>query len=149
MPGRIHGGAMTAHQSRPIPREHAEQSALFKWAWANRSKNRSLELMFAIPNGGHRHIGVARKLKAEGVKPGVPDIFLPWPVTGSQWPNKTGYSGLFLEMKSSTGRVSPEQADYLSALRDAGYMAMVCYDWKTAAQVICDYLGLNERSCGL
>ena len=38
-----------------------------------------LALIFAIPNGGKRHIGTARKLKAEGVRSGVPDIFLACP----------------------------------------------------------------------
>jgi hypothetical protein len=31
---------------------------------------------WAVPNGGRRNIGTARKLKAEGVKSGIPDITL-------------------------------------------------------------------------
>jgi len=31
---------------------------------------------WAVPNGGHRNISVARKLKMEGVKAGIPDITL-------------------------------------------------------------------------
>ena len=31
---------------------------------------------WAVPNGGRRNISVARKLKAEGVKSGIPDITL-------------------------------------------------------------------------
>ena len=31
---------------------------------------------WAVPNGGHRNISVARKLKMEGVKSGIPDITL-------------------------------------------------------------------------
>lgn len=58
---------------QPIPTEHWEQVQLFEW-----SENLpELKLMHAIPNGGKRDIRVALKLKEEGVKPGVPDIFLP------------------------------------------------------------------------
>tara|TARA_R110000744_G_scaffold61057_1_gene126345 strand:- start:430 stop:774 length:345 start_codon:yes stop_codon:yes gene_type:complete len=31
---------------------------------------------WAVPNGGRRNIGTAKKLKAEGVKSGIPDITL-------------------------------------------------------------------------
>ena len=62
-------------------------------------------LLFAIPNGGARHIKTARELKAEGVRKGVPDLFLAYP--------HNGYSGLFIEMKKRYGgRVSPEQKAY-------------------------------------
>ena len=59
------------------PTEHEEQCALFEWAdcWFPMVS----ALLFAIPMGGHRHIAVAAKLKAEGVKAGVPDIFFALP----------------------------------------------------------------------
>ena len=60
---------------------------------------------FAVPNGGLRHIRVAAKLKAEGVRPGVPDLCFILP--GGR------FAGL--ELKSSKGRLSEEQ----KAFRDA------------------------------
>ena len=57
--------------------EHQEQKALIQWARLNQQRFPELDLLFAIPNGGLRNIRVARKLKSEGVKPGVSDLFLP------------------------------------------------------------------------
>src|SRR5690348_6356166 len=97
------------HQRSPL-----EQVALFEWAALMEPEYPFLGLMFAIPNGGHRHIAVARRLKAEGVKAGVPDIFLPWA--------SDGYHGLFIELKRRKGgTVSDEQADWHDALLQAGY----------------------------
>ena len=42
--------------------------------------------MFRIPNGGSRHPAEAARLKAQGVKAGVPDLCIPV-ARGSQNPN--------------------------------------------------------------
>lgn len=79
--------------------EHEEQKALIEWsAWMSNARP-ELSLMFAVPNGGDRHPAVAAKLKAEGVKAGVPDIFLPVP--------RNGYHGLFIELKELKGADQP------------------------------------------
>ena len=57
--------------------EHIEQVRLFNWARQNESTHLHLSLLFAIPNGGKRHITTATRLKASGAKSGIPDIFLP------------------------------------------------------------------------
>ena len=54
--------------------EHQEQVALVTWF---RIRFPLLRMaLFAIPNGGLRHIKVAMTLKAEGVIAGVSDLFL-------------------------------------------------------------------------
>lgn len=88
--------------------------------------------MFAIPNGGVRHKAVASKLKKEGVKAGVPDIFLAHP--------KGTYAGLWIEMKYGKNKTSPKQREWLRALSDSGYRTEVCYGADEAWQVILDYL---------
>lgn len=145
----------SAPRSKPVQREHAEQSALFTWMLANRAKHPALSSAFAIPNaggfsGGFKHnVGRVKKLQAEGVKKGVPDIFVPWPSSGSQWPNKGGYGGMFIEMKSGKGKATSEQIAYVAQLNDAGYFAIVCYSWQEAAREICGYLSIDPRTCGL
>ena len=60
----------------------------------------ALEWLHAIPNGGSRGDSAKSRqirggaLKAEGVRSGVPDIFLPWP--------NAGFHGLYIEMKKPT-----------------------------------------------
>ena len=57
--------------------ESVEQCCLFRWAGYSLGLHPELKLMYHIPNGGKRNITTARRLKAEGVKAGVPDIHLP------------------------------------------------------------------------
>lgn len=120
--------------------EHQEQSALFLWARLSHSTYPELRLMFAVANGGHRHPAVAAKMREEGVKPGVPDIFLPVA--------RHGFHGLFLELKTEANRpkrggmggLSELQAQWLGELRDQGYKAVVAYGFEEAKQILIDYL---------
>jgi hypothetical protein len=70
---------------------------------------------FAIGNGGKRHPKVALEMKAEGVKPGVPDIYIIY--------RRQSY---FLEMKKLRGgRVSCEQKVMMARLVGAGAICAV------------------------
>lgn len=118
--------------------EHQEQVALFKWADIMSKNVPDLKLLFAIPNGGLRSKVVAVKLKKEGVKSGVPDIFLPVP--------KDGYSGLWIELKTKKGRVTENQKWWIARLEEQGYMASVCYGWNAARTLIEGYLFIEKQS---
>lgn len=112
--------------------EHHEQVALIEWARLNQHRLPLLELLLAIPNGGARHIKTGRDLKAEGVRRGVPDLFLP--VAHGRM------LGLFIEMKSDTGRLSPEQQWWIEHLHGQGYHVSVCRAWQEAAQILENWL---------
>lgn len=114
-----------------IPTEHDEQCALFAWAaWKP-----ELHLMHAIPNGGKRDIRTAAKLKAEGVKPGVPDIFLPVA--------KGGFHGLYIELKRRKGgTLSKAQEAWIRALMAQGYLCAVCHGWEAARAEIERYMAM-------
>ena len=119
--------------TRVIPTEHQEQCALFEWASWMAKRIPELHLMHAIPNGGKRDIRTAARLKAEGVKPGVPDIFLPVP--------KNGKHGLYIELKRSRGgTVSKEQEAWIRALSAQEYVCCVCHGWDQARETILEYL---------
>lgn len=57
--------------------EASEQEHLFEWAAYMSGKYPELKLMHHIPNGGSRNSAEAANLKRQGVKAGMPDIFLP------------------------------------------------------------------------
>ena len=116
-----------------IPTEHQEQVALFSWAEWSLGARPDLINLSAIPNGGLRNVITAKKLKAEGVKPGFPDIILPVP--------KNGYHGLFIELKRQHGgTVNKEQKEWLERLNGNGYLAVVCKGFEEAKSTIEEYL---------
>lgn len=85
-------------------REELEQEALFRWA----------------------------RLKAAGVRPGVPDVCLPVP--------RGEYHGLYIELKVGRNKPTEHQKAWLSHLAEAGYCALVCYGWEAAKESIEAYL---------
>jgi len=115
-----------------VANEHEHQSMLIKWFDLRYKDHRGR--LFAIPNGGQRHILVASKMKAEGVRRGVPDLMLPVPMQR--------YHGLFIEMKKEKGKTTEEQENWLDYLNEQGYCAMVCRGFDEAKIVIINYLEL-------
>ena len=112
--------------------ESLEQQTLFKWATLNAKKYPQLELLHHIPNGGKRDIRVAVKLKAEGVKAGVPDICLPV--------KRKNYNGLYIELKAGKNKTSKSQDWWIEKLSEQGYRVVVCWGWESAKDVIVGYL---------
>jgi len=137
--GRIQSPRRRNSAATPAQRsEHDEQAKLFEWAERNMQRYPDLWLLHAIPNGGHRHPAVAAKLKAEGVKSGVPDVCLPVP--------RGSYCGLYIEMKVGRNKPTDSQAEWLKRLADQGYMTAVCYGWVEASEVIERYLLCRKQT---
>ena len=116
----------------PSPTESDEQIALFEWAALQSRKYPELELLYHIPNGGHRHKTTAIRLKREGVKAGVPDICLPVP--------RGTYHGLYIELKAGRNTATGNQTKWLQALQSNGYFVAICHGWEVASNTITDYL---------
>ena len=113
--------------------EAREQEALFRWAAYERGKWPELAAMHHIPNGGSRNKAEAARLKAQGVRAGVPDICLP--------AARGCYHGLYIELKRRNGgRVSEAQRGWIAYLENAGYCARVCHGWDEARETIEKYL---------
>lgn len=92
--------------------------------------------MFAIPNGGKRHIATAVKMKREGVKAGIPDTFLAVA--------RGTLHGLFIEFKAKGGSVTPIQKAVHERLRENGYQVSVCYSMEAAKTAAIMYLGMER-----
>ena len=63
----------------------------------------------SIPNGGKRDKATAGKLKAEGLKPGAPDLLILW-----------RGRAIGLELKTGKGRLSPQQMAFSMRWTTAG-----------------------------
>jgi len=115
--------------------ESTHQIALIKWASMVRHPDLDGvigDYLFAIPNGGRRGKLEASILKAEGVKPGIPDLFLAVPTADC--------AGLFIEMKIKPNRVSKEQVAVMKRFVLQGYAAEVAWSWDEAKDMILNYL---------
>jgi hypothetical protein len=116
--------------------EHDEQAAFVEWCQRMTPQYPELEYGFAIPNGGKRSIGTARKLKAEGVKAGVLDWHLPI--------KRGAYIGLWIEFKFGHNVMTPEQERWAEWLYRHGHRVEIAYEWEAAADIALEYLGLDD-----
>ena len=114
--------------------EHDHQAAFF--SWLSLQKFKGVELAHAVPNGGARHPAVARKLKAEGVKAGVPDVS--WPVA------RGGFVGLAIEFKHGDNNPTKEQRERITKMQAEGWCVAVCWDWQAAARMLTGYAGIIQ-----
>lgn len=117
----------------PIPTESAEQQLLFQWARMQSGKYPELTLLYHIPNEGKRSHKTGARMKAEGLKTGVPDICLPVA--------RGGHHGLYIELKRvKNSRVTVAQMAWIEALTRQGYVAAVCRGADEAIELITRYL---------
>lgn len=77
---------------------------------------------------------VGAMLKAMGYRAGTPDILILEP--------HGPYHGLFIEIKTEEGTLSPFQKEFILLANGRGYKAEVCYGYKDACEVLEDYLSL-------
>ena len=114
--------------------EAQHQALLMKWTQlpSIREQYPELKLLHHIPNGGKRDSIEAKHLKIQGVKSGVPDLCLPVA--------RKNYHGLYIEMKTETGRPSDNQKWWIEQLNGQRYKAVICHGWEEAKQCLTDYL---------
>ena len=123
---------------KPIRSEHEEQVLLFKMIDLYSSRYPGLLNAFAIPNGGKRNIVTAKKLKAEGVKAGYPDVGIDIAARG--------YHGLRIELKRSDGGkgLSADQKIWRERLLMSGYCFRMASGWQEAWEIIKWYFNIKE-----
>lgn len=139
---------------RPSSPEYQQQIAVMGWMAECGLNNIEYRMAFHIPNGGSRTKSEASRFKLEGVKAGVPDIFIPVP--------KGKFSGLFVEMKKysqrpksepfcpitnkgALGGLSNEQKQWAVDLTYMGYKWVCAYGASEAIEEIYNYLNQTKK----
>jgi hypothetical protein len=132
--------------------ESSHQIALFAMCALNMKKYPELKWLHAIPNGGLRDKITAGKLKAEGLKSGILDVFLPVKRIATNGEARIVFSGLYVEMKkpsvkavkaTSKGGASDEQLEFAAFAISQGFMCKFCYSWEEAWKEIEFYLNIK------
>ncbi|ETF08356.1 VRR-NUC domain-containing protein [Pseudomonas moraviensis] len=124
-----------AVRAKRVDREGLEQAALI--AELRIRMPEVADLIYHVPNGGHRLKKVAADLKGQGVAAGVPDLVLTMA--------RGGYFGLYIEFKATppnAAAVSEIQHKWIRKLNDQGYLAIVCRGHFDAMEQIRAYLRL-------
>lgn len=91
-----------------------------------------IELLHAVPNGDWRGWGTGRKLKAQGVIPGIPDLHLPVA--------RGGFHSLYLEIKKAGGTPTQDQWEVMEALHAEGNFVRLTNSLPMALEIITNYL---------
>jgi hypothetical protein len=152
----VRAQAEAAVTGRPIedvrptraPRKNVEeQHGIALMQWANHASGRRPELAWLhhIPNGGGRSKAEAGKMKAQGVRKGVLDYFLP--VARLCFFNEyCDPFGLYIELKApqhrnrAQGGMSDDQVRFATFVTAQGFLVCLCYDWHEARAAIEAYL---------
>lgn len=118
--------------------EHQEQKCVIQW-WDSYALTKGLDrrLLFAIPNGANKSIASAVKFKREGLRAGVPDLFLALPML---YKSSATFHGMFIEMKAQKGTVSKEQREYHNLLRHMDYNVITAFGADEAIRAIQVYV---------
>lgn len=122
-------------RAKRIDREGLEQAALITELRIRMPE--VADLIYHVPNGGHRVKKVAADLKAQGVMAGIPDLVLTMA--------RGGYFGLYIEFKATPpndAAISASQHERIRKLNDQGYLAVVCRGHFDAMEQIRAYLRL-------
>jgi hypothetical protein len=117
-----------------IAKEDKEMEALKEWV----SYQPLIRDIFVhIPNEGKRTSWIGNKLKRMGLKVGISDIFIPYPIGM--------YHGLWIEMKRRRNyRIALEQLQWLDMMNKLGYYARVALGWEQAKEIIENYLSIKN-----
>ena len=105
--------------------------------WFNIQYPEYAKLLHSSPNGGRRNLREAARFKAMGTKAGFPDLFL-------CVPNAEAH-GLFVELKTPTGRQTTAQVAWQEASRKQGYEYAVCRSIDEFIICVSDYFAKVER----
>ena len=130
--GRLKAGIIrNPKQRNDTPLEKDEQKAVVAYL---RAKNIPvIASLNGVVVGGQNRFAAINSLKAQGMEPGCPDLFIPVP--------RNGYHGMFIELKRVKGSVtSDEQLVMIGRLCGLGYHVVVAKGSQQAIDYINSYM---------
>ena len=116
-----------------LGQESREQIALFQWI---RLHPKLKHIAYHVPNERKTSKISGFILKQLGVLSGVSDVVIPVA--------RGGFHGMYIEMKSTKGRLSDNQKSFLDNMAKEGYMAVCAHGFDSAKQFIEGYLKLPD-----
>lgn len=117
-------------RKRPKYEEHQKQKSMVDWF---RLKYPSMRHnLFAVPNGGRRDASSGRRLKEEGVLPGVADLIL--------LKSNRFYGALLIEVKTDKGKQSEYQKGWEEKITADGFKYVVVRSLDEFITVVENYL---------
>ena len=109
--------------------EYDEQLTVFEYAYGYGGNiDNRLRMLHAIENTK----GAGRPPAGAKESAGVPDMFLAIAIAP--------FNGLYIELKTSTGKVSPKQKYWQRALRQQGYASEIAVGADAAIATLTQYL---------
>lgn len=116
----------------PKPSESKMQTELFKLIRLREKTDPRWRVIFSIPNGGKRDAVTGARMKAEGVRAGVWDIFVPVQNEIS--------SGLWIEMKAGKNKLTDNQIKFKDDVEKANFdilgKSYKSYDWEVCYSAV-------------
>lgn len=103
-----------------------------------RSHAQIKKLVIHIPNEGRRTKHFGAVLKDMGMRAGVSDLFIAMA--------RHTFNGAWIELKSSNGKLSEEQALFQLDMANQNYFTMVCWGVDEAIKTIAWYTGVGQKS---
>lgn len=127
--------------------ETDEQILLFDKRELMQDKHPDLRRLYATLNGVYIPPALLKPVRLSGLTKGVLDVKLEVPRTIEG----VRYSGCVLDMKTATGRPTPEQLDWAKFYAETGWRSYFCggvkgwfSPWQEAWLCLCHYLGFYE-----
>ena len=121
------------------PLEADEQATLFEVIEGAKLVYPELCMVFHVPNEGKRSRYTGASLKKQGLRSGVPDIYLDVP--RGEW------HGLRIELKRRKAyRISETQREWIQDYYRYGYAAAVCFGWEEAWELIVAYINKDTAT---
>lgn len=131
IPNQSHSIPKKPRQRRNHP-EHDQQCLFVDWM---RYLYPKIKVM-ASGNGAPLTAFQKHWMVREGMLKGAADLFIIYP--------SRGFYGLFIEMKSKKGKISPEQLEFMDYVRSHNFKGEFAWSYEEAKKIFLEYINGSQ-----